>query len=146
MIPVSSPRRTVPAWFVRSDEPCYCIAEDNLPAPDSKGTRRYQTVTVVRDDQLANARIDLGPAEAFRAGPFLCPGGVTDETTGRITILHTVGELRDVADYFRAGLMAPPEVEPSDLNAEYHDLLDRRRKAQANQSLFGPAGHHQRSA
>ena len=139
-------RLEIPALFVRQDEPCYCLAERIEQAAGNKGWRRIQVVTVVRNDRLANARIDLGPAESFRAPEFICPGGVTDETTGKIVILHKVGELRDVADRHRAGFIAAPDVEPDDLLGQYHDLMDRRAKAARNQSLFGRFGHHQRSA
>jgi hypothetical protein len=139
-------RLTIPALFVRQDEPCYCLSETIEQAAGSRGWRRVQTVTVVRDDRLANARTDLGPADAFRAPEFICPGGVTDETTGKIHILHTVGELRDVADRHRDGVIAAPDVQPDDLLGHYHDLMDRRAKARRHASLFGPAGHHQRSA
>lgn len=146
-MPPTSQRLEIPALFVRSDEPCYCLAEENLQAPGSRGVRRYQILTVVRDDRLATARVDLGPAANFTAPEFRCPGGVTDERTGKIHILHRVGELQDIADRHRAGFLRPPEeVVVSDLIGEYHDLMDRRRKARANQSLFGPHGHHQRSA
>jgi hypothetical protein len=133
---------------VREDEPCFLLVEANLQSPGNRGWHRYQVLTVVRDDRLAQAHIDLGPRERFTAPPFRVLGGVQDETTGRLTIEHTVGELRDIADVQRGGHLPVPEalLETSDLMNEYRDLQDRRRKARANQSLFGPAGHHQRNA
>jgi hypothetical protein len=139
-------RLEVPALFVRNDEPCYLLEEEELQSPGSRGWRRFQILTVVRDDRPAKARVDLGPRDTFTTTPFRILGGVTDAVTGKIHILHTVGELRDIADRQRAGYMPEPEVEPSDLIGGYHDLMDRRAKARKNVSVFGPRGHHQRSA
>lgn len=132
-------QRIVPATpFVSNDEKCALLAEVNLRTPDSRGFHRYQILYVVRNDALAEHRVDLGPRERFTAAQFRVPGGVGNE------ILHTVGELRDIADLQRNGYIPMPIRPPSDLVEEWHDLNDRRRKAKRNQSLFGPAGHHQR--
>lgn len=136
----------VPALFVRNDEPCFRLEEEILQAPGSRGWRRFQILTVVRNDRLAKARVDLGPRDLYNTPPFRILGGVVDEDTGRIHILHTVGELRDIAEAQRHGRFAEPEFERSDLIGGYHDLMDRRAKARRNQSVFGPRGHHQRSA
>lgn len=132
------------AFFVSNDEDCFNLAEVNLPAADSKSVRRYQLIYVMRDQRVAECRVDLGPRESFTAAPFQVPGGVYDEATGKFEILHTVGELRDIADFQRHGYIPMPHVEPSDLAGQWRDLIDRRRKARTNQSLFGPHGHHQR--
>lgn len=135
------PKRVVPATpFVHPDEKCALLAEVNLPTPDSRGVHRYQVLYVVRGDALAEHRVDLGPRANFAAAQFRVPGGVGND------ILHTVGELRDIADWQRAGLQPMPVPEPADLVGEWHDLNDRRRKARRNQSLFGPNGHHQRGS
>ena len=125
-------------FAVRNDEPCALLVEVNLPAPDSKSVRRYQLITVVRDDKLAECRVDLGARENFTAAQFRIPGGWGNH------IDHTVGELRDIAEWQRNGGSPMPMPEPTDLVGEWHDMTDRRRKAKRNQSLFGPHGHHQR--
>jgi hypothetical protein len=99
---------------------------------------------VIRNDTLAEHRVDLGPRDAFSAAQFRVPGGVVDDATGRFHVLHTVGELRDIADFQRNGFLPAPHVEPTDVVGQWHDLIDRRRKARRNQSTFGPHGHHQR--
>jgi hypothetical protein len=130
---------------VTEDEPCFLLVEVNLQSPGSRGWRRYQILTVVRSDTLATARINLGPAKAFAAPQFRIPGGVHDEATGKIEILHSVGELREVADYQREGLIRQPEVQPSDLAGGYHDELALRRLRRRKLSQFGPHHRVQRS-
>ncbi len=127
------------------DEPCFNLSEINLQAPDSRGWRRYQVLLVVRGDRLAEFRSDLGPARRFTAQQFRIPGGVRDEVSGRIEILHTVGELRDIADRLRAGLVRPPELAPTDLVAGYHETLEERRRRRRGRSTFGPLARRQRS-
>jgi hypothetical protein len=92
----------VPALWISPDEPCFTLAEVNLQSPGSRGWRRYQVVYVVRNDRLAEHQIDLGPAKKFKADQFRIPGGVQDKKTGHVEIVHTVGELQDMADYMRA--------------------------------------------
>ena len=125
-------------FAVKNDEPCALLVEVNLPAPDSRSVRRYQLLTVVRDDKLVECRVDLGPREQFSAPQFRVLGGWGNH------IDHTVGELRDIAEFQRTGRIPMPVPEPTDLVAEWHDMTDRRRKARRNQSVFGPRGHHQR--
>lgn len=131
---------------VSVDEPCFLLVEVNLQSGlRGQGWRRYQILTVVRDDKLAQARIDLGPAAEHIASQFRVLGGVHDEITGRIEIYETVGGLRDLADYQRAGYFSVPEIAPSDLVGGYHDHLDKLKKALRMQSIFGPLHRVQRS-
>ena len=87
---------------VSPDEPCFSLSEINLQSPGSRGWRRYQIIYVVRNDRLAEHRVDLGPARKFRASQFRIPGGVMSTVTGRGEILHTVAELQEIADHLRA--------------------------------------------
>lgn len=133
---------------VSNDEPCFLLAELNLQSPGSRGWHRYQVLTVVRNDRLAQATVDLGPREQYAAAEFRVLGGVQDEVTGKIDILCTVGELRDLADVQRSGGLPVPDhlLEPSDLLGAYHELRDRRRLANVQRSTFAAGGHLQRSA
>ena len=131
---------------VSLDEPAWSLKEILGPAPDSKSVRRFQVIKVVRGDRLAEFRRDLGRADRFTAGEFAIPGGVSDPATGRFELLHTVGELVDIADFLRSDAYQPlPTPEPSDLVGQYHDLPDRRRRASKRQSQFGPRAVIQRS-
>lgn len=88
---------------VRMDEPCFSLKEHNLQSPGSRGWRRYQIIKVVRDDKVTEFRRDLGAARRFKAKQIQIPGGIVDQVTGRGLILHTVGELMDMADSWRNG-------------------------------------------
>ena len=75
----------------------------NRQAPDGTGWHRYQIISVVRDDRLAEYEEDLGPREGFSADEFEIPGGVWDPATGKGQILHTVAELQAYAAAHRQG-------------------------------------------
>lgn len=131
---------------VSLDEPCYSLKELLGPAVDSRGVRRWQAIKVVRGERVVECRRDLGPASAFTAGEFVIPGGVADERTGRIEILHRVGELIDIADLLRSDAYQPPEPpRPRDLIQGYYDQADKRRKRRRAVSQFGPKAKIQRS-
>ena len=131
--------------MVRLDEPCFSLVEMNLQSPGSAGWHRYQILHVVRHDRLSEYRVDLGPAASIKANQFRVPGGVIDEVSGRIEILHTVGELMDIADYLREGDCAPPQYEPDNLVDLYHRHQDQKRVARRKRSTFGAKVAIQRS-
>jgi len=110
---------------VHLDEPAFNLVEVNLQAPDSKGWRRYQIISVVRGQRLAEYREDLGAAKDFTADVFRIPGGVWDASTRRMEVLHSVGELREVAEAVRLGPTVRPEIQPHDLITGYHDHVDK---------------------
>ena len=110
---------------VHLDEPAFNLVEMNLQAPDSSGGRRYQIISLVRGQRLAEYREDLGAAKDFTADAFRIPGGVWDAVTRRMEVLHSVGELREVAEAIRLGPTVRPEITPRDLVSEYHDHVDR---------------------
>ena len=90
---------------VSQDEPCFGLYEldynSGLPLPEG-GFHRYQIILVIRDDKQAEAWIDMGSAVNWESvDQFRIPGGVRDPKTGRIEILHTVAELRGIADFLR---------------------------------------------
>ena len=110
---------------VHLDEPAFNLTEVNLQAPDNSGWRRYQIISVVRGERMAEYREDLGPKESFTADAFRIPGGVWDASTRRMEILHSVGELREIAEYVRLGPTVRPDIQPRDLVGEYHDHVDK---------------------
>lgn len=130
---------------VSMDEPCMSLTEVNLQSPDYRGFHRYQIVSIVRNDRLVEHRVDLGLAERFTVQQFKIPGGVVDETTGRIEILHTVGELRDIAIAMRRGLIGrPPEFEPSDLIGRYMEHFEEQERQRRKASTIGALARIQR--
>jgi len=121
------------------DEPAVSLSELNLQAPDSKGWRRYQIIYVVRRDRIAEYREDLGLREAFIANEFRIPGGVYDEKTGAIECLHTVGELRDIADWTRARKSWAAQIEPRNILKQYTDAVEELPLKRRRISSFGPS-------
>lgn len=106
------------------DEPCYGVFELNFPSPGTGKHHRFQIVQVVREGKVVEYREDLGPADAFGSRPqFRVPGGWIDDE-GKLDIVHTVGELRDIADEMR-GIPAPHH-EVSDLINGYYDKVQER--------------------
>jgi hypothetical protein len=123
---------------VSFDEPAFNLSELVQPTPSS-GPHRFQIILVVRGDSLAEYRLDLGPANDFSTPEFRIPGGVVDEVTGRGEILHTVGELKDIADMLRQ--RAAPQVQARDIWGEYHNFLEEREKYDTAHSTFGYNGN-----
>ena len=122
---------------IRRDEPCFNLSELNqLSSGLNQALHRFQVIIVVRDDRLAEYRVDLGPAGAFNRPEFRIPGGVV-VGHGRIEILHTVAELMEIADNLRNTPFALPFA-PADLTKEYYDYLDELPRLRKAQSTFGP--------
>lgn len=85
----------------------------NLQSPGSRGFHRYQIIYVMRGDEPAEYRRDMGLAKAIKADQLRILGGAKDN--GRFYIEHTVGELRHIADQRRGD-----------------SLFDKRELAQVN--------------
>ena len=110
---------------VHLDEPAFNLSEVNLQAPDNSGWRRYQIIYAVRGERMAEYREDLGPKDNFTADAFRIPGGVWDASTKRMEVLHSVGELREIAEYVRLGPTVKPEIQSCDLVHKYHEHMDK---------------------
>ena len=78
--------------YVLEDEPCYWLGERFEQSPGSKGFHRYQTIRVLRGDNFADFRKDMGPIKQWKGVMPLVIFGFWE---------HTVGELRDMADDMR---------------------------------------------
>ena len=122
---------------VSYDEPAFHLSE--LVQPSSLGApRRFQIILVIRNDDLAEYRIDLGPASDFTAPEFRIPGGIVDDSTGRGEILHTVGELKDIAIEMRERGM--PTLPKRDIWQEFYDQQEEQEKSAIGYTVFGPGG------
>uniref|UniRef100_A0A6M3LTM4 Uncharacterized protein n=1 Tax=viral metagenome TaxID=1070528 RepID=A0A6M3LTM4_9ZZZZ len=86
--------------FLFEDEPCFCLTEDDLVIDRKR--RRYRSYTVVRGDNLATFREDLGDSRWFKTDPIRIIGGVRDPVTQKLYIEETVGSLLDIALTMRA--------------------------------------------
>ena len=115
------------------DEPCFGLVELDLLRPDSHGYNRYQILYVVRRDRLAEYREDLGVRERWDADNFRIPGGV-HWANGTMEILHTVGELRDIADVLRGRPRFHPDPPRQALGERLVEALHNHTAA----SVFGP--------
>ena len=122
---------------VSYDELAFNLAELIQPAPVGP-PRRFQIILVLRNGALAEYRTDLGPASEFTTPEFRIIGGVVDEITGRGEILHTVGELKDIATEMHE--REAPALRPRDIWQEYFDLSEEKAKSAVGYTIFGPGG------
>lgn len=121
---------------VSDDEPCVLLAELDLQSPGSRGFRRYQILIVVRDDRPAEFRTDMGPPTKEESIRVL--GSI--ENAGRIEILHTVAELREIADHIRELRSGwSRQIEPANLVPRYHDYIEQEWLARHHISVSGPS-------
>ena len=119
------------------DELAYSLSELIQPSPLG-APRRFQIILVIRDNDLAEYRIDLGPSSNFTAPEFRIPGGIVDELTGRGEILHTVGELKDIAIEMRE--RGVPTLPRRDIWQEFYDQQEEKEKSAIGYTIFGPGG------
>ena len=119
------------------DELAYSLSELIQPSPLG-APRRFQIILVIRDNDLAEYRIDLGPSSDFTAPEFRIPGGIVDEITGRGEILHTVGELKDIAIEMRE--RGVPTLPKRDIWQEFYAQQEEKEKSAIGYTIFGPGG------
>ena len=120
---------------VRRNEPCFYLAEMNLPTKSGRGMSRFQMLRVVRKDALVTAYVYLGPARKFAADQFQMIGGVV-RPNGRGEAYHTVAELQDGATELRN--RAPlRNMEPQDLQTGFRDHLEEQERRRKHQSTYG---------
>ena len=95
--------------YIKKNEPIFRIRETNENAPDSSGFRRYQTITVIRDDKLAEYRTDMGPSKGYVKEPFqiIC------------LLEHTVEEALHMADQLRDKPFDLDELPGTDILSGY---------------------------
>lgn len=84
---------TVVTTTITGDEKAYLYQEVHLQSPGSRGRRRYRRILVNRDGNIAEYKEDMGSAKNFK--------GVRELLIPAFW-LHTVDELRDLADELRA--------------------------------------------
>ena len=126
-----------------SHEPCWYLAEFNRPAPDSKGVRRYQVITVIRNDRRVKLNRDIGNARLF-GEEFQLICGVPDGKGGG-EALYTVEEALQLARDMNN--MPPPktEVRPKNWNKIFWDNIEERNLWKRGSSTFGPMFRKQRN-
>ena len=111
---------------VTNDEPCFNLAEVNLMNQTDGRWHRYEILVVVRNDELAEYRRDMGLRDNFKnkRNPegLRIMGGVVDN--GKIYIEETVGSLRVMAFQVREA----PAFDRQELPA-LSKWQDRKRKS-----------------
>ena len=134
-----------PVLSVSMDEPAFNLSEVYLLTPDSAAWHRYQVILVIRGDKLAEFQRDLGPRGKFSVGEFRIPGGLT-HTNGKIEIVHTVGELVDIADTLRMDSDSwQTDILPSyDFFATYYNTLEEGKHREVRRTTTGPVATIQR--
>src|SRR3990167_7380033 len=129
---------------VVEDEPCYLLAEINMLNASNMRRHRYQILKVVRNDSMVTAYVDLGPARLHKADEVSIPGGYVGEN-GKGYVFSTVGELREIAERLRSGLVRR-EIEPFDLQGAYDFYQEEKKRFSTRQSSFGYGGQLVRSS
>ncbi len=128
------------ARSIAKDEPALRLAELNQMKSDSTGVHRYQLIYVMRKQEVAVYREDMGPSEGYTALEFEIWSGWQD----------SVAYLRDMARKQRHSTLSPPErylqsIEDSTLIEDYIAMVEQRQKVARNQSHSGPGGLIQRT-
>jgi len=114
---VSSRGQLLPATIYISDcEPALLYSEQDLQSPDSRGFHRYRIFHVLRNDEPYEYREDMGVAEQYVAPPLRIPAGGGERVNGtqvRYWSVHSVRELREIAEEWHVLHATPPIWEPS---------------------------------
>jgi hypothetical protein len=127
-----------------SHEPCWYVGEFTRPAPDSSGVRRYQTITVIRNDKRVKLSRDLGDARLF-GEEFQLICGVPDGKGGG-EALYTVEEALQMARDMNNMPPTKTEPRPKDWNKIFWDNIEERNLWKRRASTFGPKYRKQRNA
>ena len=120
---------------IMGHEPCYYISEMNKQAHDSSGFRRFQTITVIRNDRKVKFERDIGDSRLF-GEQFQLVCGVPNGKGGG-EALYTVEEAIRMAQTMN---LKPPEMsqrKPRDLRQMYLDNIEERNKWKRGASVFG---------
>ena len=127
-----------------SHEPCWYVGEFTRPAPDSSGVRRYQTITVIRNDKRVKLNRDLGDARLF-GEEFQLICGVPNEKGGG-EALYTVEEALQMARDMNNMPPTKTKPRPKDWNKIFWDNIEERDLWKRRASTFGPKYRKQRNA
>ena len=99
---------------ISGNERCYYLAEFNRNAHDYSGSRRYQPITVIRNDRKMKFERDLGDARLF-GEQFQLICGVPNSKGGG-EALYTVDEALRMAEPMNLMPPSKPNRKPKDWN------------------------------
>ncbi len=132
------------ALDVDGNEPALYLAEIDQPTNVAgEGNHRIQCIHVVRKDEPAEYRIDLGPSINFKADPLEVVCGGKEFKNGRETYWSSdsVADVQEIAEQLRnRQTMAEMfDVQPSDLVGRYADQMEfnRDRRKHPGKEVFG---------
>lgn len=123
---------------VFEDEACLFLSERNLRSEDGKGKYRYQVLRVIRNDRPANAYICLGPSSDFQTDELDIPGAIAEDD-GKYLLIHTVAELREIAEYLRMEPVGLRQEAPP-MQQMWLDQVEEKEKFKDRVSTFGHGG------
>ncbi len=127
-------------FAVHEDEKAWSLREVNLVRPPKHQNRRYQVITVIRDDRLTEWWKDLGPAKKFTVPQLEIPA----------LMEHSVAELRAIAEEYRLGddYWTARSAEIAAESTLIPDIINQREERQKiihNRSTFGADVRKQRN-
>jgi hypothetical protein len=115
----------------------------NRQAPDYSGDRRYQVITVIRNDKRMKFERDIGDAKLFGEQFQLICGAPDGKGGGEA--MYTVDEAIRMAQDMN--LLPPPKTErkPKDWNKIFWDNIEERNKWLNGKSVIGPMHRKERT-
>lgn len=130
-------------WILPHERALALVEENQVSPLPGMGWRRIQSIFVVRNDQPAEWRQDLGSATDFKASQFRIPAYLE----------HTVDELQDMAIYLRTEtgrtaedvLRSERARHSESIEDRYYDHMQSKEAAGLNRSKFGPGYSKQRN-
>lgn len=108
-------------------------------AIDYSGKHRYQIILAVHGDRPIKYVEDMGPEGIFpNPTPFVVLGGARIDN--RFEVMHTVEQVREMADQLRRQPINGLEVPVTDLVQRYIDETENYWAATVGRSTFGLGG------
>lgn len=104
------------------DEPCLYYAELAKQSEDYTGLHRYAMVWVIRNDEVFQADLDMGPiAGVEEPGLTIYPNHEAGETVGQVIDIANEARANGSLDKFR-------EFEPPALTDGYQSIMEEKER------------------
>lgn len=124
---------------IHEDEPAWSLREINLVRPPHFQWRRYQIITVVRDDVLTEWWDDLGAVEDYPHAQQLEMPSLGILSVAKI---RAEAERHRHDDYWHK--FSLEQIAESTLIQDYVNYVEENFQIINNRSVYGPGFHHQR--
>lgn len=126
--------------YISVDEPAYALVERNFLTADYKEERRWQFIYVLRDGEVAEWVLDLGPAKDFKAPEYRL-FSLFEDSVG--FLMETADKDRWGDDYWQK--YAAEKFAESTIVDDFKRFIGEALKQHRNQSTFGPGFTKQRN-